>query len=470
MLRSIVWLVAVCLMFVVAGPGFAEPERSFRADDGTVSADLICLPPIGAVPFSVNFDTSLTNNYTGFGRRVVAGINVSLAGGAQFNNWKGPATKDLNRGATFTYNFNQTVPALDPVIGTNTFTLYVVDITPPPYNQPPYPPSGDTDSDACEVVADEEGQPPTGMRLIPAGEYEIGDHLGTGYYEELPVHAVDIDAFYMDTFEVTNKVYCYYLNSAYSEGLIRVSGGVVYKNNDTEVYCSTTSAPPNPPFFGDSSRISWNGSTFEITTGKEEHPMVLVSWYGAAAYANWRSAREGLTPCYNLSTWECTFGAGGYRLPTEAEWEKAARGGEHSPYYDFPWGDSIDGSKANYWETGDPYETGAYPYTAPVGYYDGNQIPTGVDMANGYGLYDMAGNVWEWCNDWYDESYYQACVDYGIYSNPPGPPYSPIGHRVFRGGSWYSYDITPRCANRYNNYPTIVLHIIGFRLALESPR
>ncbi len=292
----------------------------------------------------------------------------------------------------------------------------------------------------------------------------MGDHLGTGYYQELPVHAVYIDAFYMDTFEVANEGYGTYLNSAYSQGLIEVSGGVVYKNNDTEAYCSTTSAPPGVPFFGESSRISWNGSTFAATAGKKEHPMVLVSWWGAAAYANWRSEQEGLTPCYNLATWECDFGADGYRLPTEAEWEKASRGGEHTPYYDYPWGNSIDGSKANYYDSGDPYETGAFPHTTPQGYYDGNQIPSGVDMANGYGLYDMSGSVWEWCNDWYDDQYYQACVDYGIYDNPTGPPYSPYGYRVYRGGSWFSYGINLRCSVRERNYPIILPEIVGFRL------
>ncbi|MBU0753662.1 MAG: formylglycine-generating enzyme family protein, partial [Planctomycetes bacterium] len=261
----------------------------------------------------------------------------------------------------------------------------------------------------------------------------MGDNLLTGGdWDELPVHAVYIDSVYMDAFEVTNEEYCTYLNSAYKRGLIEVSGGVVYKKNDTEPYCDTTTYT----FY---SRITWDGETFDITAGMEEHPMVQVSWYGAVAYANWRSAQEGLMPCYNLSTWECSFGVGGFRLPTEAEWEKAARGGEHNPYYDYPWGNSIDGSKANYWYSGDPYETN-YPWTTPVGYYDGNQIPPGVDMANGYGLYDMAGNVWEWCNDWYEGNYYS----YSPYDNPTGP--SIVTYRVLRGGSWYFVEYSLRCA------------------------
>ncbi|MBU0754254.1 MAG: formylglycine-generating enzyme family protein, partial [Planctomycetes bacterium] len=134
---------------------------------------------------------------------------------------------------------------------------------------------------------------PPPMQLVPAGEYEMGDHLETGHPDELPVHAVYIDAFYMDTFEVTNEEYCTYLNSAYGQGLIEVSSGVVYKKNDTEPYCDTTTSSSY-------SRITWDGNTFGITAGKEDHPIMMVSWYGAVAYANWRSAQEGRTPCYDL--------------------------------------------------------------------------------------------------------------------------------------------------------------------------
>lgn len=297
------------------------------------------------------------------------------------------------------------------------------------------------------------------MQRIPEGEYEMGDHLFTGWYDERPVHAVFIDAFHMDTFEVTNEAYCTYLNSAYKQGLIEVSGGVVYKKNDSSPYCDTTSSSSY-------SRITWDGNVFGITVGKEDHPMVMVSWRGAVAYANWRSTEQGLTPCYDLETWECTYGAGGYRLPTEAEWEKAARGGEHNPYYDYPWGNWISGSMANFRDSGDPFETGDYPWTTPVGYYDGNQFPPGGDMVNGYGLYDMAGGVWEWCNDWYSVDYYQYCVDHGIYDNPTG--LSSGSYRVIRGGSWYSYVPSPRCANRHYFFnPALRKLTVGFRLILE---
>ncbi len=305
---------------------------------------------------------------------------------------------------------------------------------------------------------------PSGMAFIPGGEFEMGDHSGVGYPDELPVHTVYIDAFAMDVFEVTNQQYCDYLNSAWSQGgLIEVTNGVVYKagSGTSYPYCSTTSAPTGYPDYGEHSRITWNGSTFGIVSGKEDHPMVLVSWYGAVAYANWRSAEDGLPACYDLDAWECTFGAGGYRLPTEAEWEKAARGAEHNPYYRYPWGDSIDGSNANYWNSGDPYETGPYPWTTPVGYYDGNQTPPGTDMANGYGLYDMSGNVWEWCNDWYDSGYYSLSP----YDNPHGPTNGT--YRVFRGGSWDDDASRMRCAVRDGHYPDYRYYSYGFRLALD---
>ena len=188
--------------------------------------------------------------------------------------------------------------------------------------------------------------------------------------------------------------------------------------------------------------------------------MVRVSWYGAAVYANWRSTQDGRKPSYDLATWECDFDAIGYRLPTEAEWEYAARGGEYDPYYRYPWGDIVDDSNANCWDSGDSYETGDQPWTTPVGYYNGRQSPPGPDMANGYGLYDMAGNAWEWCNDWYASDYYSISP----YDNPTGPASGP--RRVRRGGSWYGRERVLRCAHRSGINPGHRVLSGGFRLAL----
>jgi len=298
---------------------------------------------------------------------------------------------------------------------------------------------------------------PSGTVQIPAGRFVMGDHHGLGGTDELPLHTVALDSFHMDAYETTNKEYRDYLNSAYAQGLIEVTGGVVYKAGGGQPYCNTDSSNAT-------SRIVWNGSTFAVETGKLDHPMCDVSWYGAVAFANWRSTQEGLAPCYDLSIWHCNFSANGYRLPTEAEWEYAARGGQHNPYTAYPWGDLIDGSHANFWPSGDPYEAGENPWTTPVGYYDGGQSPSGVDMANGYGLYDMAGNTWEWCEDWYSAGYYGASSG----SNPHGPP-SGLA-RVKRGGSWNFNDYHSRCASRSYVFPDTRAHYLDFRLVRAAAK
>jgi len=298
--------------------------------------------------------------------------------------------------------------------------------------------------------------PPPTMVYIPGGEFEMGDHFDPeGSDDELPVHAVLLDAFFMSRFEITNQQYCDYLNSAYPAQL-KVVSGVVYASSDDPCdypYCDTTTSSSY-------TRITWNGSSFGVVSDKEDHPVVVVSWYGSVAYCNWRSSEGGYEACYNLSTWDCDFSKKGYRLPTEAEYEYAGRGGLAGAKY--PWGnESVDGSKANYWNSGDSYETGDYPWTTPVGYYDGSQIPAGSDMANGYGLYDMAGNVWEWCNDWYDWDYY----DTSPFDNPTGPVSG--SYRVLRGGGWGSSANNCRVANRSDDDPDFRDHGFGFRIVLD---
>ena len=306
------------------------------------------------------------------------------------------------------------------------------------------------------------------MAYIPDGEFEMGRHLGEGYDDERPVHAVLVDEFFMSKYEITNQQYCDYLNDANSLGLIEVRSGVVYASpGGTDPYCDSNS-------YDDDSQIDYSGGIFSVRTkaGRDmsDDPMVEVSWYGAASYCNWKSSQEGYESCYNLSTWECDFSKHGYRLPTEAEREYAARGGQHNPYYRFPWGDTISHSQANYnsfWEGGSPYypydvsptegshpdwDDGIWPITSVVGSF----------AANGYGLYDMTGNVWEWCNDWYDSNYYNVSP----YDNPEGPVSGT--YRVMRGGAWNYDAYYSRVAYRDLSGPDNRSFSGGFRIVLSD--
>jgi formylglycine-generating enzyme required for sulfatase activity len=275
------------------------------------------------------------------------------------------------------------------------------------------------------------------MIPISGGEFLMGDHFDVGdTNNEKPIHSVYVDSFYMGIKEVTNRQYCNYLNSAKSQGLIEVRGdGKVYAIGGSHPYCDTISS---------FSQISYDGIKFSILPGRKNHPLLEVSWHGAAAYCNWLSNYHERQVCYDLSTWECDFSTSGYRLPTEAEWEYAARGGLE--YYKYPWGNDINDSRANYNRNfcGDVTK----PCTISVGCYS----------TNGYGLYDMAGNVWELCNDWYDSSYY----DVSPYENPHGPANGI--DRVIRGGGFGSTDLSCRVANREWYDPNNPTSDVGFRV------
>jgi formylglycine-generating enzyme required for sulfatase activity len=202
------------------------------------------------------------------------------------------------------------------------------------------------------------------------------------------------------------------------------------------------------------------------------HPVQTVTWYDVVKWCNARSQKEGKTPAYYTDaamTQVYTNGQAspyvkwdrGYRLPTEAEWEKAARGGLSGKR--FPWGDTITHNQANYYSSTSyaydtsstrgyhpNYQAGGMPYTSPVDSF----------AANGYGLYDMAGNVWEWCWDWYSSSYYGSSPG----TDPRGPASG--SYRVFRGGGWYGSAWNSRSANRDDYYPTSRDYGIGFRPVL----
>jgi predicted outer membrane repeat protein len=309
------------------------------------------------------------------------------------------------------------------------------------------------------------------MVFIPGGECLMGDHFNEGGPDELPVHAVYVDSFHMGRYEITNQQYCDYLNSAYP-AQIKVHGGLVYASYDSGnscPYCDTHSSDTD-------SQIDYNdvSGTFSVRTKGEpprdmsDDPIVEVSWYGSVAYCNWRSAQEGYQQLYDPCNpnWPCDFSKHGYRLPTEGEWEYAARGGLSGRR--FPWADpNITHSQANY-----RANPSFYPYdVSPTsGYhpdwYDGVEPYTSVVgsfSANGYGLYDMAGNVWEWCNDWYASGYYNASP----YDNPQGPASSP--YRVLRGGGcgWSGSALYCRVAARGLDRPQYGGYTSGFRVVLD---
>ena len=208
------------------------------------------------------------------------------------------------------------------------------------------------------------------MALIPAGSFEMGDHFDEGNDRELPIHEVELDAFYMDAYQVTVGQF---------KQFIEDSG---YDYDDWDYVA-------------------------EYSPG-DGFPMVYVSWNDATAYARWA----------------------GRRLPTEAEWEYAARGGLAGKRY--PGGDHVSHDDANYDGIGGEDK---WSECAPVGSFEANE----------YGLYDMAGNVWEWCQDWYGEDYYSNSPA----KNPPGPGTG--SYRVLRGGSWASTVDNLRVAYRRNH-------------------
>ena len=268
--------------------------------------------------------------------------------------------------------------------------------------------------------------PPAGMVLIPGGLFTIGDTLD-GENDAIPTN-VYVSAFYMDTnlvsYGLWANIYTYATNNGY--GFSHAGAGKGYMTNQ---------------------------------------PVQSSDWYDSVKWCNARSAQAGLTPVYytdagltqvytNLESYTvyANWSADGFRLPTEAEWEKAARGGLIGRR--FPWGTRIDENQANYYGTNTySYDLGPNGYNA-VGNYPTTSpgtSPVGSFDMNGYGLYDMAGNLYEICWDWYAGPPYPTGSPYKGGSNPRGP--STGTSRVARGGSWMSQVYGERCAYRTSASP-----------------
>jgi formylglycine-generating enzyme required for sulfatase activity len=272
---------------------------------------------------------------------------------------------------------------------------------------------------------------PDGMALIPAGSFTMGDVADTNLYGDAAPISVTVSAFYMDTNLVSYSQWQSVYNWATTHGYGFDHAG--------------SGKAPN-------------------------HPVQTVNWWDTVKWCNARSQQASLAPVYytdagltqvytngEVNAVYPNWSANGYRLPTEAEWEKAARGGLYGKR--FPWGDTISESQANYIAApgsyfydvntyvgnNTNYNTGGTPYTSPVGSF----------APNGYGLYDMAGNVGEWCWDWY-------AIPYAGGSDPHGPA-GPVGNRVLRGGWWSYYADYARCGCRNAAGPQGLADALGFR-------
>ena len=252
---------------------------------------------------------------------------------------------------------------------------------------------------------------------VSGGRFEMGcsSEQSDCYDDEKPVHTVELDGFYMSKYEVTFYQY--------------------------DKFCEATGRR-KPKDQG------W---------GRSNRPVINVNWYDAVEFCNWLSEQVGLTPCYRIYKnkedpnskseyddlkWlvSCDWSADGFRLPTEAEWEYAARGGPKSRGYKYAGSNNVDSVA---WYSGN---SGAKPH------------PVGQKHPNELGLYDMSGNVWEWCWDWYDSDYYSK----SLRNNPSGPEGG--SHRVRRGGSWFDFARYVRVAYRGYNASSYSSSYLGFRL------
>jgi len=266
------------------------------------------------------------------------------------------------------------------------------------------------------------GVNPESWAQIPAGEFFFGQHN----------EVQTTDAYEIMVTDVTTSQYADFLNQALAEGYVKVSSDQIVgyypgdefhevKHEERIAAGDWMFIPLNDP----SQRIKFDGQSFTVQTGYENHPMTMVTWFGAWGYCGYFDEH----------------------LPTEVEWEKAARGTDTRA---FPWGDEIIRENANFYSSLDPFESmSSYgSRTSPVGFYNGKTYNGYVTLnsVSPFGLYDMAGNVWQWTDDVYEGMHY----------------------RFMRGGSKDTYDMDLRIWTRNNATPTYFSPGVGFRCARDS--
>jgi formylglycine-generating enzyme required for sulfatase activity len=318
---------------------------------------------------------------------------------------------------------------------------------------------GDNDVDGYDealfapVVAALAGEV-AGMALIPGGDFAMGDAFAEGLSIETPVHTVPVSPFYISQTTVTNAEMRDVMQWAYDEGRIVVSSTAV------EVISKADDVFRLLDLSSDDIQIFFHQGDFVAIFDQQDSACVAVTWYGAAAYTNFRSEMDGLTPCFDLSDWSCDFTQTGYRLPSEAEWEKAARGGLVGKR--FPWGDTISHAQANYDSNDDSV---AYDLSGGSGLhpdYVGMPAPASALAVNGFGLFQMAGNVSEWCYDRRSSSWYSQAG--ATEPDPIGPDSGST--RVSRGGNALDSAATCRVAERSASFsPLTAFGVLGFRVA-----
>ncbi|MEZ5404220.1 MAG: formylglycine-generating enzyme family protein [Bryobacteraceae bacterium] len=245
---------------------------------------------------------------------------------------------------------------------------------------------------------------------VPSGAFKMGDNFGDGEARERPVHAVEVDGFYIGKLEVTNGDWRKFRDDpAYEDPKLWPTGRPVPKDQI--------------PYWSDP-RNHGGG-----TPDSDPYPVLGVNWDAAVAYCNWLGIKTGKK----------------YRLPTEAEWEKAARGTDQRKY---PWGNTIDHDHATY------VKDSNFVTATKAGSYPGAPSP--------YGALDMAGNVMEWCQDWYSRDYYKSSPK----KNPQGPAAG--AYRVLRGGTFFEDAFDLRSYRRSAAWPSFQAYrMVGFRPARE---